>query len=204
MGHNIFNQIEETIPGMDGWCPVDKAFTLASLCLGLRPKIVVEIGVWAGRSLIPMALACKQNGFGKVYAVDPWSRQASVAGQPKDHEEWWGRVDHESIRLKFMVSLNRFDLTNVTVMQMTSDHARNQFSGEIDILHLDGNHGMQAVGDAKSWCSLIRPGGIWIADDIAAKDWNVPESLEILKSNGFIELYQSITPEASWAVYQKL
>ena len=41
------------------------------MVLALRPAVVVEIGVWRGSSLLPMALALKELGRGQIVGVDP-------------------------------------------------------------------------------------------------------------------------------------
>src|SRR5262249_33074218 len=44
------------------------------------PEVVVEIGSARGRSTCAMALACRQNGRGKVYAIDPHTDNAWSEG----------------------------------------------------------------------------------------------------------------------------
>src|SRR5262249_37899808 len=49
----------------------DAVYVLYSLVRGLKPEIVVETGSARGRSTCTLALGCKQNNRGKVYAIDP-------------------------------------------------------------------------------------------------------------------------------------
>src|SRR5260221_9575485 len=49
---NLFRTISELVPRCHGWATVEKAFTLAGVALALRPEIIVEIGVWGGRSIL--------------------------------------------------------------------------------------------------------------------------------------------------------
>ena len=71
---NLFSQIE-ALPMIGDWCPLDKAKTLAAMVLALRPAVVVEIGVWRGSSLLPMALALKELGRGQIVGVDRTRRR---------------------------------------------------------------------------------------------------------------------------------
>src|SRR3954470_14955542 len=49
-------------------------YALYGLCRALRPEIVVETGSARGFSTCALALACRQKGKGKVYAIDPHSQ----------------------------------------------------------------------------------------------------------------------------------
>jgi predicted O-methyltransferase YrrM len=78
----IVTEIESAMtPANVGWCSLEKATTLAAIITGLRPKVVVELGVWMGGSAIPMAIALHAVGKGQLVAIDAWSTEASVSGQ---------------------------------------------------------------------------------------------------------------------------
>src|SRR6185295_2516534 len=103
------------------WCTMDQAIQIAAMVVAMRPTTVLEIGVWRGGSLIPMALAAKYNRrrietaevgppgnrvtvvpriadvpqpTTRVIAIDPWTQAASIAGEEPANIEWWGKVDH--------------------------------------------------------------------------------------------------------------
>ena len=60
--------------------------------------MVVEIGVWGGKSLVPMANALRANGSGKIYGIDPWDNQESIKEIMNEANlEFWNRADHSSI-----------------------------------------------------------------------------------------------------------
>ncbi|MBI2810794.1 MAG: class I SAM-dependent methyltransferase [Candidatus Melainabacteria bacterium] len=46
----------------------------------LKPERVVEIGVFGGKSLVPMACALRANQKGRIYGIDPWDNKESVRG----------------------------------------------------------------------------------------------------------------------------
>ena len=99
----LFAQIEsELAVHKDGWCSIEKAYALASAIIALRPGVVVEIGIWAGRSLIPMALALKKVGAGKIIGIDPWRAEES-AKEIRKRVEDLGR--HLGSYEQFMTSL---------------------------------------------------------------------------------------------------
>ena len=55
------------------WCSGlgDAVFTLYGLVRAQHPEVIVEIGSARGRSTCALALACRKNGDGRVYAIDP-------------------------------------------------------------------------------------------------------------------------------------
>ena len=63
---------------LEGWCSEQKAFILIDLIQKIRPKKIVEIGVWGGMSFVPMACALRANGSGKIFGIDPWESSASL------------------------------------------------------------------------------------------------------------------------------
>jgi len=153
---------------LDGWCPETKASFLMDLIFNHRPEIVVEVGVWGGKSLVPMAEAIKYNHRGIVYGIDPWKSEASVAGFNDENTKWWGRVDHESVMKSFLSSLKEYRLNEfVNVIRATSVDC--QSIENIGLLHIDGNHSEDsALFDVKKWVPLVKQGGFVIFDDL---DW---------------------------------
>jgi len=81
---------------LEGWCSYQKAAILIDFILKIKPQVILEIGVFGGKSLVPMAIAVKENGSGKVYGIDPWDCGASVEGMDKPNKEWWGSLDHDA------------------------------------------------------------------------------------------------------------
>src|SRR5215212_10783259 len=49
----------------------DSAFLLYGLARALKPRVAVEIGSARGKSAAYVGRALKENGFGKLYAIDP-------------------------------------------------------------------------------------------------------------------------------------
>ena len=44
-----------------------------------RPKVIVELGIFGGRSLLPQALQLRDNGDGGIiYGIDPWTKAAAL------------------------------------------------------------------------------------------------------------------------------
>ena len=144
---DVFRRIERISPLLSEWCPMDKAHTLASLVIALRPALTIEVGVWQGASLVPMALAHRAIGFGRVIAVDAWAAVASIEGQVNpDDVKWWSAVDHEKAYQMFITVLAEEGLSQfVEVVRARSDEYMPPEG--IGLWHCDGNHSDQAVRD---------------------------------------------------------
>ena len=198
--NTLFEKIRiEVETNMDGWATVEKAQTLAALILAIRPKLVVEIGVWAGRSFVPMAMALNHLKSGKAIAIDPWSAQVSAEGMTGVDLEWWKNVDHDAIFQKFIGRLTRSGATTFTEIYRTTSKEFDceKLPGLIDILHLDGNHSDDAsCGDVMKFAPLVRAGGFLFMDDI---EW-AKKATEMLGTYGFQKMY----PIDTGAFFQKI
>lgn len=162
-------EIEEAAPEGGDWCSVDKAIHLAALVLAQRPQVVVELGVWMGGSAIPMAIALRHLGAGRLVAIDAWSTEASVDGQEGANAAWWqsvGAAGHERALRTFLSRLKKHGIESqrCEVRHQRSDEAR--VPRDIDILHLDANHGPQVVADLERWAPAVRVGGLLILNDL--------------------------------------
>lgn len=195
---SLADSIRET-QTLDGWCPLEKAEALARLVLDVKPACIAEIGVYGGRSLIPMALAAKTYG-GTVHGIDPWSHEAALEGDVgADNSEWWGRLDIEKIYQGFLGGIRRFGVEDTLRVHRTTDVAAlGEFQdGQIGILHVDGNHSSEVSRRyVEQWGPKITAGGYLVMDDI---DWQTQaETLALIE-----QTYLTIRKEKSWAIYRK-
>jgi predicted O-methyltransferase YrrM len=195
----VLAEIEARMSEGGDWCSIEKASTLAAILVGLRPKIVVELGVWKGGSAIPMAITLREIGSGRLVAVDAWSAEVSVSGQENDHLKWWGETmgadGHEHAFRTFMARLEKHNAADrCQVIRKRTDAA--EVPSSIDVLHHDANHGPQAVLDVERWAPAVRVGGYFIVDDL---DWpgdQAPDAVRHVRrardralDMGFIDLY---------------
>lgn len=204
---NIYQKILEATKNLDGWCEPDKQCTLANIVMAIQPRTIVEIGVWGGKSLIPMAIAAQfisnQNYRPKIIAIDPWESQESVKGQSEKDAEWWGKTvgqpQHEAVYGRFMLKMMELGLNKMTqVHKTTSDKA--PIPPEINLFHCDGNHSIQALKDVQRFAPSIPPTGICVLDDMDWTGGGVVQAAEWLKANGFLQLH----PLGTGAVFLKL
>ena len=196
----LMSEIRDKLPEGGDWCDLEKAQSLAALVIGLRPRVVVEIGVWMGGSLIPMLLALQALARldeahsrvavpRKAIAIDPWSPDASCAGQLPVDAAWWGAVDHEQAMRAFLERLDRHEVAGLCeVIRRSSSDA--PVPAEIDLLHVDGNHADQAERDVARFAPSVLLGGILVLDDLEWSEGHVRRGRDRAVELGFVELYQ--------------
>jgi hypothetical protein len=199
---NLFVQVLTTTQTMHGWASPEKCCTLAALVLAVKPKLSLEIGVWGGRSLLPMAIAHKAVG-GVVIGVDPWNAEESARDEFPDSAEWWAKQDHQKIfeycqRMIKLVDVGK----QVQLMRERSDDILPP--GDIGVFHCDGSHMEAATRDAMRFCPNIIPGGYAVFDDIGWTGGAVLRALDWAEQNGFKEVYRVTENGENWCVMQHL
>lgn len=163
------DRIEDIRPTIPGWCSAEKAAVLAQAVLTERARVVVEIGVFGGSSLIPMAMALQHQGFGCVFGIDPWDTSSAIEDMVDPANlEWWRGVDLESIRRGCEAIIEAHALHFYTrLVQARAEDVVERFGQEIDILHIDGNHSeAKSTTDAALYLPKVRPGGLVFFDDV--------------------------------------
>ena len=181
-----------------GWCTSEKAEKLMDLIHDTHSKVCVEIGVFGGSSVYPMAAALSFQKDGIIHAIDPWSTEECLKGYAPGNPnyEWWKKVDLEAIYQQFLILLQRHKVSSFcNVMRITSEEALSHFANEsIDILHVDGNHLEDiAVSDAVMWLPKVKKGGyIWF-DDV---NWpQTKKAVQFMKENCFLDIDRSVGDE---------
>ena len=137
----------------------------------VQPRLVVEIGVWKGGSVITLANAIRLAGLDSaVIAIDTWAGSS---------EHWlntaWfsslGIRDGQPTLYKTFASNIRARGLNDYVVPLPVDSLNGAAIVKahglpIDVLHLDGGHDFESVSaDLRVWWPLLRPGGVLIGDD---------------------------------------
>ena len=152
-----------------GWCTEEKARWLATLVTERRATSALEVGVFGGKSFLPMAAAMTCWG-GIAYGVEPWSSEISIA-EPTNikNDLWWTSVDMRAVKSNFYIAVARLGLASqVRMLESPSDQARHVFAEKrFDLIHIDGSHAPgQALRDVRQWSPLLSPGGVLVLDDI--------------------------------------
>ncbi len=189
---HIEKKIREKLPKMEGWMQPERGIQFADLILEIKPKVIVEIGVFGGRSMFCFALALRHlNEGGVYYGLDPWEAGVALEGQTQPHErDWWKKIPIEEIHQKAMHVIwdNNLDKWAV-VIRAASQHCYRLFK-EIDVLSIDGSHVEHvACRDVELYLPLLKPGGYLLFDD---SDWTstqkalrmVEETCTLMRDDG--------------------
>lgn len=168
----VMAKVSEATPNLHGWCTKEKALHFVDLVFEVKPDLCVEIGVFGGRSLFPVAAALKALDHGMVVAIDPWNRDEiiryfdPVKDQP--HIQWWSKINYEQIYGSFLGMLAQYQLEDYVVTLRTTSELASYAIGDIDILHIDGNHNEQVSNqDVRLYLPKVKVGGyIWLNDTL--------------------------------------
>lgn len=204
----LFRKLKEIDTNIkDGWCTPEKARTLAMLILAHKPKLCVEIGVWSGKSFLPIALAA-QNVGGHAIGIDPYTAVASIQGQNAENAKWWSETVtpeiYEQMYQRVRGWMLAHDLPPSLIRKSSNDALfANEIYASIDFLHIDGNHGEQAYQDTMNYGSLVSHNGIVVLDDLTWDGGGVAKSAQWLLGNGFVELFRVNTEGNDWGVFQR-
>ena len=195
------DNLKEIIESLDGWCSLEKANLMYNLVLENKPNLIVELGVYGGRSLVPMALAQLENGAGVIKGIDPWSIDASLEGNHTEQSlGGWEGVNYPYIYERCSKAIDNHKLTNCELIRMKSQDAVNLFvDNSIDILHQDGNHSEELTClEVELYMSKLKSGGYWISDDVNFD--TIKKSLKLIEQHCDLIPHNAKTP---FAVYKK-
>lgn len=180
--------LAEIITPLPGWCTPEKAQVLFDLVKKCDSKISIELGVFGGRSLIPIAIAHKEKGSGFVLGFDPWTKNACLEGTNDEaNNQWWSELNYFEIYTKCNTDISNLDLLDhCSTVRMNSLIAGDLFKdNSIDLLHQDSNHSQEITcAEVILYAPKIKLGGYWISDDT---DWETTQqSQDLLIEKGFV------------------
>lgn len=166
-------EVIHTLPAILGWCTPEKALNFIDLVLETKPKLCVEIGVFGGQSLFPVASALKFLNEGIIIGIDPWDKIECIKYfdpiKDKADLQWWGKQNLNWIQHTCETMIKNYELTPYSkIIKSTSEKAAAQIKDPIDILYIDGNHyETVSTNDVLLYLPKVRPGGyIWMNDTL--------------------------------------
>lgn len=180
---------------IEGWCSKEKALAIAKL---IKPNyFCVELGVWGGKSLLPMCLMTNNT----VIGIDSWSKDASLEGEnSKLNDEWWSKINYDSMFEYTKKMLTNYKCYNSRLVRAKSVDVSDKFKDEsIDVLHQDSNHSEKiSCEEVELYHNKVKKNGFWIFDDT---NWETTkEAQKLLSHYGYKEILDS----GSWKIYQKI
>ena len=189
-----FNAIKN-YDSIEGWCTHEKAIRMMEF-IPENASLAVELGVWGGRSLLPIAMKCP----GDVYGIDAWNVDASLEGKNDvANDEWWSTINYNKMYSYAHNLMMEHNCQNVKLLRMKSRDAVKLFEdNSIDFLHQDSNHSEEvSCEEVELYHSKVKQNGVWCFDDT---NWPTTQKAQnILCSKGFKEIWDS----GSWKIYRK-
>jgi hypothetical protein len=137
----------------------------------LRPRFIVEVGVWKGASALHMAECLRREGIaGVVIAVDTWLGSAGSWRNRAAFESLGMRAGRPAIQDVFMNNVVSHNLQDyVLPLPLDSVNAAillGSLGIVADLIHIDASHDQAAVTtDLTLWWPRLRVGGILLGDD---------------------------------------
>lgn len=163
---------DHVAPDMQGW-KSDHPF-LAETVAQLRPRIIVEVGIWKGMSVLTLAAALRDRGIdGVVVAVDTWLGSAEHWTNPEWRVSLGLRHGYPTLQQTFMRNVIEAGLQEFVVpLPLDSLSAATLFERvgiAPEVIHIDGSHEFAPVRmDLEAWWPILARGGVLIGDDYYA------------------------------------
>lgn len=168
------------VDSISGMCDNDKIAALIEVFRDVPEGDIVEIGSWWGRSAALLLLLSRHYGLGPVLCLDPWSEEGMSQGvEALDKVSASLSVDRAfSIFRCNMAPLSNGRLNYIRKaahaaaedyrpgLRLSTDLGETAYTGEIALLHIDGNHVYEnVVLDETLWTPHVRSGGYIVFDD---------------------------------------
>lgn len=163
----------------------DSSWLLYGFARSLKPDVAVEIGSARGRSACFVGQALKQNGKGKLFAIDPHtSTQWNDAGAVNTLDVMRGNL--ASLGLE----------SHVEIVRDVSQNVAATWTRQIDLLFIDGDHSYDGVKrDWDLFSPFVAPFGFVVFHDTtwdlhpgtaySRADMGVPAFVETLRVDGY-------------------
>ncbi len=139
---------------------------LSKWCNKYRPRYIVEVGSWLGKSTSVFGKYAKDNGA-TVIAVDWW----------QDNPDVGLFVNRYGLDVRRQFLNNMFDLglaKNVTSLEMqSSDAAKLINNGSVDMIFIDADHRYSRVSDdLRNWYPKLKNKGVICGHDFEAFEYD--------------------------------
>jgi predicted O-methyltransferase YrrM len=148
-----------------GWFDELSAAEFWAVIHEIRPRIVVEIGSYLGRSTVFTAEALRHAGIdARLHAIDPHTGD-------KQQLEQLGLTNLPTLDLFRVFLASSGNAESVELHVAPSRDVLQEWEGSIDFLFVDGWHEYEAVlADVRGFGAFLSASGIVCIDDVGAYD----------------------------------
>jgi predicted O-methyltransferase YrrM len=182
---------------IQGWLSPDVAKAMQCLIREVKPDVMIEIGVFAGKSLINAATVLQENGKGMIYGIDPWNMDIALKNMGTgENVGFWNAIDLDSVHAECAQAIRENALENVVLIRAPSERVHQLFQPEsVEILYIDGGHSTpQSCADVTNYLPKVKRGGwVWLDDtdwvSVQKAERMVSEECELTADFGHACLY---------------
>jgi hypothetical protein len=178
-----------------GECSQQKILALCAIFADAPVGDVVEIGALYGKSTYVLNRLALSFKVGATLAVDPWNLDLSVQiDAPLNIQQASGGWDWEVVYQGFLLNMLGCSAPPFNYLRATSVDANahykdsrivtspefgaTTYTGQISVLHIDGNHDESSVDqDLRTWSPQLMPGGWIVFDDYYWPHGNGPRQI---------------------------
>ncbi|MFV3129499.1 class I SAM-dependent methyltransferase [Niveispirillum sp. KHB5.9] len=159
---------------IQGWGEENPIFQ--HLMVTNRPRTIIEVGTWKGRSAITMALIMRNLGIeGEVVCVDTFLGSVEQWTDPDCYKSLNHRHGYPTLYYQFLANVCHTGMQNyITPFPISSDAAAQyltQKNIQADLVYVDAGHSYrEALNDIQQYWPLVRPGGVLLGDDFVAPE----------------------------------
>lgn len=186
-----FRAVWGTVDFIPGWFQEGSGALFYGIVQESAPATIVEIGSYLGRSTVFFALTLRRTGnlHGRVVAIDPHTGdRQQLEGLSADQLPTY-ELFRQHCRAAQVDDV-------VSAMVMTSQEAAAEWSGDIDLLFVDGWHSYDAVlEDGRSWLPHLSAAGVVVFDDYVAYP-EVRRAVDQLDAEGSFHLWGDVFGQA--------
>jgi predicted O-methyltransferase YrrM len=156
-------------PDLQGWASQHRYLT--DTITARRPRVVVEVGVWKGASVLELARSIRTNGLDAVViAVDTWLGAWDHWTNDHLQGELGFEFGYPTIYRTFLTNMILGEVKDIVIPlpldSGNAQHTLESFGIFPDVVHIDGAHDFDTVlSDLTHWWSVLTTGGTIIMDD---------------------------------------
>lgn len=197
MNPHLEHAIRHWVQHAEGWSSEERVLEMCQLVLDNKPKVVAEVGIFGGRHMVAMAMALRENGFGKIYGIDAWKLETAIEGENAANREWWSKnIDINKIHQLAMDAIWKYGLDEYAIVIRAASQNCHELFKTIDFLSIDGCHSeIASCRDVVCYLPKVPAGGLIQFDD---SDWPttqkalamVDEQCDLLKDGKNYRIYR--------------
>ncbi|WP_439109971.1 class I SAM-dependent methyltransferase [Lentibacter sp.] len=160
---------DESRVDLSGWNSTHWFFR--SLLSEFKPKLILELGVWKGKSSIHMAHEAKRLGLEtEIVAIDTWLGSSAHLSSKGRRQELSPRNGYPTLYETFLANVYSEGMQDVIVpLPMDGNsaaYALKRLGVKADMIHIDASHEYEAcLSDFRNYWELLADDGVMLCDD---------------------------------------